>query len=125
MRAAAENCETGGRRLFATFASLPWPDPQDRHRVLWHGFNLLREHGGDCQVASLVASDIDPCECHMMRAAGGLGGGSATPRVAATCRWERRQGPAGAERLAELAQEPVRVLRSGRSLAEIEDVQNS
>lgn len=189
VRAAAENGEVGGRPLFAGYASLPWPDPQDRHLVLWHGFTLLREYRGDAHIATLVANDIDPCECHLMMAAGALGGcechagfaglglsvdtetppnpdvpvdrewpvvarraalarlcergllrsdGTITPAgmdlhmaieratdVAATSRWERRQGPAGAERLAELVQEPVRLLRSGWSLAEIEDLQST
>lgn len=174
--------------MFAAYASLPWLDPQDRHLVLWHGFTLLREYRGDSHIATLVANDIDACECHMMMAAAALGGcechagfaglglavdtetpanpdvavdrewpvadrraalarlcergllrpdGTITPagmdlhvaieRVTdvAASRWELRQGPAGADRLAELIQEPVRLLRSGWSLEEIRAPQSS
>lgn len=189
VRAAAENGEVGGRPLFAAYASLPWPDPQDRHLVLWHGFSLLREYRGDSHIATLVANDIDACECHLMMAAGALGGcechagfvglgiavDTETPAnpdvaadrewpvedrraalarlcergllrpdgtiteagmdlhraierttdIAATSRWERRQGPGGPDRLAELIQEPVRRLLSGWSLTEVPDLQSS
>ena len=66
--------ELAGRPLYAGLSALAWPDPNDHHLTIWHGFNLLREYRGDSHNAVLVAHKIDACECHLLMAAGAVGG---------------------------------------------------
>jgi hypothetical protein len=59
-REAALAAGTAGRPLAAANADLPWPG--EPHLVLWHAFNVLREHRGDGHIAALQAAGLDPCE---------------------------------------------------------------
>lgn len=68
-RVVASGCEAPGRPLFAANAALPWPEAP--HLVLWAAATRLREHRSDGHIAVLMASGVDPCECHVIRAAAG------------------------------------------------------
>jgi hypothetical protein len=68
-RAAASHCTAPGRPLFAANAALAWPEAP--HLVLWTAATRLREHRSDGHIAALMSASVDPCECHVVRAAAG------------------------------------------------------
>lgn len=71
-RAAETACERPeGRPLFAGHASLPWPQPDAPHLVLWHAQTLLREFRGDAHVATLLLEGLSGIEALVLHAATG------------------------------------------------------
>jgi hypothetical protein len=71
-RAAETACEhPEGRPLFAGHASLPWPDDDSPHLVLWHAQTLLREYRGDGHIAVLLADGLTGLEALVIHAATG------------------------------------------------------
>lgn len=73
LRAAAERASTRpeGRPLFAGHASLPWPDANDAHLVVWHAQALLREFRGDAHIAALTVEGVSGLEALVLHAATG------------------------------------------------------
>jgi hypothetical protein len=71
-RAAEAACvHLEGRPLFAAHASLPWPDDDSPHLVLWHAQTLLREYRGDGHIAVLLADGLTGLEALVIHAATG------------------------------------------------------